>query len=580
MDYLTANDDGVEDEGRAFATNTNDPEEDSRTATFSLRGSRRASPEVVIIAKEPDIVDTDEKLRSSKRHKTEGAMQELTKSSFDEVFDHMGQEHTYRDLEEEEERTTPDPASLPSSRPRRTSKTKQQKTTAAKSKSKQTHKELTSSTSGPALGTRSRRASKSSTQPGVTDSTSMEGVAPSVSVPRQTPGKTRPTQVRIANLPSKVTLEELEKFLADFNHDPFPALSKGMETFPKGMKTTPVGKKKRKRVHSLLVNFQSFPEAQRAVKNLQGRKIRSRTLAFSYEKGVALDPQTASAPQPSKKAASQPSRKPLPPEVPRAIEKISDDEEGEIDESAPVRTLDLPATGSAESIHHIELINGAARQMAARVTKGKFKLDRTQQNFEQGLALLLSVQWPTVAAAHKTVPRDLLRRRLYGIIPFARYDKIRVCLQPTAPKAMDPEKCIVIYKSQAATTAAETYLKSKQFTEQNLSFTIEVERSEDIQETAATKAIAYRIVPKGVDRESLAIGIAGAARKEIANGKYTTKKYLAYCSNAQIPLFEEKPAVEQAPSERKSTPLTALVSITWSVSSPRTRIFPDATSLC
>ncbi|KAE9962639.1 hypothetical protein BLS_010184 [Venturia inaequalis] len=541
MDHLAARDDGTEDEVKAVATNNHDPElEDSRTATFSLRGSKRASPEVVIIARDPETMDIDEPARSFKRQKTEGAMQDFNSVS----LDGKGQEQTYQEWDEERANIQADPSeqtSLAAGRPRRTPKSKQQKTTVANSKSRQPREELTSSTSGPALGTRSQRTSKSSTQSSATGSASMDGVEPSSSASSQTSGKTPSTLVRFANLPSKVTLEELEKFLADFKHDPFTTFSKD--------------KKKRRKDHSLLVNFQSLSEAQRAVTKLKGQRIRSKMVIVTYEKGAATEPQKAPAPKPSKKAASQPSQKPPSLKVSRAIEILSDDEEGEIDESARVQNLDLPATGSAEEIHEIELINGAARQMAARVTKSKFKLDRLQQNFQQGLALLLSVQWPTVAAARNTVPRDSLRRRLYGIIPFARYDKIRVCFQPTKPKAMDPEKCIVIYKSQAAITAAETYLKSKQFTEQNLSFTIEVERGEDLPETAAIKAGAYRTIPKGIDRESLAIGIAGAARKEIAHGMYTTKKYLSYCSNPQIPLFEEKPGAKQAPSEPKDSTL-------------------------
>ncbi|TID16552.1 Zinc finger CCHC-type protein [Venturia nashicola] len=540
MDYLAFNDEGVEDEVRAVATQPNDPEEDSRTATFSLRGSKRASPEVVIIAKDAETMDVHQPVRSSKRQKTNGAMQDLNKMSLSEGFDRIGQGHTYREWDEERaaiQADTTETTSLASGRPRRTTKTKQQKTSSAISKPKQTHEKVTSSTSGPALGTRSHQAPKPSTESGATGSTSMDGVESSSSAPRQTSGKKYSTQVRIANLATKVTLEELQEFLVKFNHDPFSAFS---------MEKT---KEKRKKGHSLLINFQSLAEAQRAVKELQGQRIRSRKVVLSYEKGAATEPQTALAPQPMKKAASQPCQKPQSPGACQAIEILSDDEEGEIDENAPAQTLALPATGRAEENHQIKLINDAARQMAARVCKGKFKLDRTQQNFQQGLALLLSVQWPTVAAARKTVPRNLLRRRLYGIIPFARYDKIRVCWQPTTTKATDPEKCIVVYRSQAATTAAETYLRSKEFTVQNLSFTIEVERSEEIQESAAIKAAAYRAVPKGVDRESLAIGIAGAARKEIAHGMYTTKKYLTYCSNPQVPLFVEKPGVIEAPNE-------------------------------
>lgn len=553
MVYLAAKDDGADDEVRAVATDINDPEEDSRTATFSLRGSKRASPEVVIIAKDADTMEIDAPVRSSKRRKTEGAMQE----TFDEGFDESGQEHPYRGWEEELEHIAtqtdaPENVSLASGRPRRAPKTKQQKTRAAHLKGllKQSDEELTSSTSGPALGTRSHRASNSSASSAAKGPTSMNDVEPSSSASRQTSGQSRRTQVRIANLPSRVTPEELQAFLTHFNHDPLAAFS--MDT------------KKRKKVHSLLVNFQSPSEAQRAMKELKGQTIRSKKVILSYEKGTATEPQTAPAPQPFQEASPvpQPPQKPQASDVSRAIEILSDDEEGEIEESAPVQTQELP-TGSAEDIHQIGLINGAAKQMAARVSKGKFKLDQTRQKFQMGLALLLSVQWPTVTTARETVPRDVLRRRLYGIIPFARYDKIRVCLQPTTRKATDPEKCIVVYTSQDAATAAETYLKSKQFTEQNLSFTIEVGRSESIK---AIKAAAYRVVPKGVDRESLAIGIAGAARKEIAHGMYTTKKYLGYCSNPQNLLFEEKPEVKQAPSERKSTLLTAVVLLarnTW-----------------
>lgn len=561
MDYLAANDDGAEDEVRVVATNTNDPEElDSRTATFSLRGAKRASPEVLIIIKNPNTMDIDEPSRPSKRQKTEGAIQDLNEMSFDEGLDQFGQGHAYREWEEERTIVQADRSehvSVASDRPCRTPKSKQPKTTTANSKPKQTPEEVTSSTSGPATGTRSHRASNSSTQFGATGLISKYGV---LSAPPQIPGR----KVRITSLPSKVTLEEVKDFLTDFQHDPL-CLTMGE------------GKKKKKKVASVLVQFRSLSEAQRAITELNGRMVRSRKVILFYDYDEATESQTATAsqplapeewlqtataPRPLQKATPvpQPSQKPSAPQVSRAFEILSDDEEGEIDETALAQTLDLPGTAArTEEDQQTERIHGAARQMAARLSKGKFGHNPPQLKFYEGLALLLSVRWPTVAAARKTVSRDVLRRRLYSIIPFARYDKIRFCLQPKKAKDKDPEKCIVIYTSQEAATAAETYLKSKQFTEQDLSFTIEVQRSEDIKFTAARTAAAHQLVPKGFDRESLAIGIAAAARKEIAHGMYTIKNYLAYCSNPQNPLFEEKQEAKQAPSERKSTLLTALI---------------------
>ncbi|QDS72996.1 hypothetical protein FKW77_008956 [Venturia effusa] len=543
MNYLAANDDVVEDEVRAVATNisTNNPEfeEDSRTAIFSSRGTKRMSPEVVIIARDSNSMDIHEISRSSKRQKTEGAIEGLNKTSVNDSLDQPGQEQACRERGEEPTAVptaSSEHTSSASGRLRRTSKTKQQKISTANSKPKPEpiHEEVTSSTSGPALGTRSRRTSNKSIQAGGTGPSGMEDVKPSSSASRQILG----TKVRITSLPSRVTLDELKVFLTGYNHDPLPPLS--------------MNKKKRKKAESLLVTFSSISEAQKALTELNGTKLRSRTVHLEYDDRGATEPQTASEPPSTQNAApvSQSSLKPQPSRASRVIEIVSDEEEGEISENASAQTLDLPSTGSAEELHQIELINNAARQMAARVSKGKFKLDRTQQNFRDGTALSLSVQWPTLAAARKTVPRDVLRKRLYGIIPFARYDKIRVCLQPTAPKATDAEKCIVIYTSPEAATVAEKYLNSKQFTEQNLSFTIEARRSEDIKEAATAKAAAYKVVPKGVDRESLAIGIAGSAREDIARGMYTTKRYLTFCSNPQSPLFEEKPAAKNAISKQ------------------------------
>jgi hypothetical protein len=524
MEYLAVKDDGADDEVRVVATNISDPEEDSRTATFIMRGSKRASPEPSSAQDQGVEMETDESGRSAKRQKIENAVEDVNKETFNQWQERMDQEHTYREWEEEQTIAQVEPSTLATNRPSRVSKVKQQKIGAATSKQPD----------WPELMKRKLQDTNSSSRN--SGAISMEGV--DVSMPAQRPTSSgnviaeKKIRVRITGVAQKATLEEFEALLTGFDHEPLIGFSGS--------------KKKKKKDHFLVVTFPSRPEAQRAITELNRMIVRSKEIFLNYDSGHGKGAQASQAPRLSRTS-----------QAPPTVEILSD-EEGEIDESAPPEALVLPDTDSAEEIHQAELIDSAARQIATRLSKGKFKVDRTQQNFHEGTALLLSVAWPVGAPASKqTVTREMLRKRLYGIIPFARYDTVRTCFQQTGPKAKDPEKCIVVFRSPEATTAAEQYLKSKQFTELDVNFTIDVDRSAGMKDTAAGKPAAWRVLPKGIDRESLAIGVASAARQEIAQGMYTSKRFLSLGSNWQTPLFEEKAGTRKQPSKRKSKHLTA-----------------------
>lgn len=523
MEYMVSTDDGADDEMKVVATNTNnDPEEDSRTATFSSKGSKRPSPE-------PEAAKNSD----SKRQKLKGAMN----------MDH--------DWKEPQGRTSPE-QTLASTRTRRTSKPKQQKMGNETSKQPAGWQELTKKTlqevgssnsiSAPAPRTRSQRLLNASSILSSSSSlTSIDGVKSLPAASDEESDKGRGFPVWITRLPHKVTLEELQEFLGDFDHDPLPSLA--------------TIKKKGKKVKPLRVTFQSLAEAQRAITELNKGKVRSKKVFVRYDSGNP--PKALAAP------AAKPNQKSQAPQLPTTIDLLSD-EEGEIDESAPPQALAV--SEAEEDVRQAELLNAAARQMVTRLCKRKFKVAQTKKNFDDGTALLLSVKWPTVTVGSKGATREMLRRRLYGIIPFTRYDTISGCLQPTLPRAKAPETCIVVYTSQEATTAAEQYLNSKHSTEQDLKLTIDVERSVD------TNA-QHKPVSKGVGRECLAFGIASIAREEIAQGLYTTKRFLSYCSSPHRPLFEKEAGVNKPPSERKSIPLNPL-------SSYSTNIFPFPESGC
>jgi hypothetical protein len=488
MEYMAANDDGVEDEVKRRPSNISNPEEDSRTATFSLKGSKRASPEPPSALDNDIGKQIDDMMPSAKRQKMAPTTENVEQETF---MQPDRQEHTKQTGQEEKRRS---------------------------------HRVSNVSTlSG---GSGSSNASGNA-------SASMEGVEVSNSTLRPTPSGNgfggENVQVRITNLGNKATLKDYEAFLAEFPHEPLKPI---------------IGSKKKKAQRYLVVTFPSLTEAQNAIASLNGLKVKNKAACLNYESG--------------------PSAK-----VPVPI-TISSDEEGEIDESTTPEAAAPISTTVAETINHVKvpskIIADAARQVAARMSKEPFKFDRIQAIFREGSALLLSVEWP--ATAKTSVSREILRKKLYGIIPFARYDAVQTLYKPKQPKVGDPERCIVVFSTSEATTAAEQFLQSKQFVQKKVQFTIEVDRNPSTDVLGGIKTPSWTVSSKGHDRQCIALGIAEVARQEIAQGMYSGKKFLAFGSNVDAGLFgddvrvKEKPGKhepKEKPSKREFSPSKFLV---------------------